>query len=408
LELRVSEKLSSGYLTSPEFGRDPYRLNGVLREQGPVHAIDFPPGATAFLVVGYEHVRAAFTDPRLSKDLRNAPDWFRERMMANSPVVAHNMVTADPPEHSRLRRLVAGGLTPRRVQQLRPRIEAVTDELIDRFPSRGEFDLIEAFAVPLPLIVICELLGVAVEDRPAFREWTAVLLQSGYVEGEAARHRRSASEAIEAYFDRLLALRRRDPRNDLVTELVTAHDQGLCSHDEAISTLVQMLAAGYETTVHLIGNGTAALLLNPDQMQVFKEDPTLVPSAVEEFLRYDGPVERGTLRFAAEDMEIGGTHIPRGSFVHLSIGSADRDPAIFADPDRLDLRRTPNPHMAFGHGIHFCLGAPLALLEGQIAFERLLHRAGDLRLAVAPSALRWIADSSAVHGLQRLPVRRGT
>jgi cytochrome P450 len=400
--------ISADYLISDEFGADPYTPNSSLREQGPVHPIDFPPGAQAFLVVGYEHVRTAFTDPRLAKDLRHAPDWFRERMTANSPVLAYNMVTADPPDHTRLRRLVAKELTPRRVLKLAPRIQEITDELIDVLPAGCEFDFIEEFGVPLPLIVICELLGVPVEDRPKFREWTAVLLQSAYVLGEAAIRRKEASVAIERYFDLLIERRRAEPTEDLTSALVAVRDSeaGLCTHEELISTLVFLLIAGHETTVHMLSNGLAALLLNPEALTELKADPELVDSAVEEFLRFDGPVERGTLRWATEDMAIAGTHIPRGSFVHLSIGSAHRDPAVFPDPNRLDLHRGVGGHMAFGHGIHFCLGAPLARLEGRIAFNTLLRRLPDLELAVGASELRWLADSSIVHGLERLPVRR--
>jgi cytochrome P450 len=406
MESGTSDRLSSDYLTSPEFARDPYGPNDALRARGAVHPIDFPPGAEAFLVVGYEQVRAAFTDPRLSKDLRNGPDWFRERMTANSPAVAYNMIMSDPPDHTRLRRLVSSHLSPRRVQRLRTRIQTITDELIDALPASGEFDLMEQFCVPLPLIVICELLGIPAADRPAFRAWTAVLLQSAYVQGPAAERRRAASEAIESYFDRLSVLRRGDRRDDVVSSLVTARDAGRCTQNEVISTLVILLAAGHETTVHLISNGMVALLLDPDRMRELRDDPTLTPAAVEEFLRFDSPAERGTLRFATEDMELAGTRIPRGSFVHLSISSAHRDPAVFTEPHRLDLVRAPNPHLAFGHGIHFCLGAPLARLEGQIAFSTMLRRIPDLELAVAPQDLRWIADSSIVHGLERLPVLR--
>lgn len=404
----MTNTISADYLISPEFGTDPYTLNSALRNKGPVHPIDFPPGAQAFLVVGYEHVRAAFADPRLSKDLSNAPDWFRERMTANSPVLAYNMVTSDPPDHTRLRRLVAKELTPRRVLRLAPRVQAITDELIDGLPTSGVFDFIEEFGVPLPLIVICELLGVPVGDRPRFREWTAVLLQSAYVQGDAAIRRKEASVAIEQYFDQLIERRRAEPADDLVSALVAVRDQeeGLCSHEELISTLVFLLIAGHETTVHMMSNGLAALLLNPEALAELKANPDLVDSAVEEFLRYDGPVERGTLRWAGEDIEIAGTHIPRGSFVHLSIGSAHRDPEVFTDPDRLDLHRGAGGHIAFGHGIHFCLGAPLARLEGRIAFNTLLRRLPDLELAVPPERLRWLADSSIVHGLEQLPVRR--
>lgn len=401
-------KIPSDYLESADFAVDPYRLNGALREQAPVHPIDFPPGASAFLVVGYEQVRAAFLDLRISKDLRHCPGWFRERLLVNSPVLASNMMTSDPPEHTRLRRLVARELTPRRVQDLEPRIREVTEGLIDALPASGEFDLMERFCVSLPLIVVCELLGVPVEDRPLFRTWTSVLLGSAYVQGELAERRRQVSTAMADYLSDLIARRRREPLGDLTSALVKGADaEDGWKHSELVSTLVTMLIAGHETTVHLFGNGMAALLLDDERRRELAANPSLMPNAVEEFLRYDGPVERGTLRFASEDMEIAGVKIPYGSFIHLSVGAADRDPAEFPDPDRLDLHRATGSHIAFGHGAHFCLGAPLARLEGQIGFEALLRRLPGLNLAVPADELRWIRDSSVVHGLEALPVRLG-
>lgn len=402
----MSEILPADYMISPEYGADPYTPNAKLRAQCPVHRIDFPPGAESYLVVDYEHVRAGFTDPRLSKRLDNGPDWFHQRLLENSPVLAYNMMTSDPPEHTRLRRLAGKTLTPRRMGVLRPRIQELTDDLIDAFPDAGHVDLRADFAVPLPLTVICELIGVPIEDRPQFREWAFVLNQSAYLEGEMARRRKAASEAVQDYFDRMMSLRRADPRDDLITAIVhAAAADGTFTDEALISTLIFLLIAGHETTSNLMSNGALALLRNPDQLELLREKPELVPAAVEEFLRYEGPVERGTPRFATEDMTFGGVDIAKGSFLLLSVGAADRDPAEFEDPDRLDITRSPNRHMAFGHGAHFCLGAPLARLEGQIAFETLLRRVPAMELAVAVDQLRWMADTSINHGLEELPVR---
>ncbi|MFC8077824.1 cytochrome P450 [Streptomyces sp. NPDC057307] len=402
----MNEILPSDYMTSSEYAADPYTPNAELRGKCPVHRIDFPPTAESYLVVDYKHVRAGFTDPRLSKRLDNGPAWFHRRMLENSAVLAYSMVTCDPPEQTRLRRLVSRAFTNQRMEALRPKIQKLTDDLIDAFPESGEVDMRADFAIPLPLTVICELIGVPLEDRPQFREWAFVLNQSAFVEGEIATRRRAASEAVHEYFSRLMVLRRQAPCDDLITAIVREADaDGSFTEDELVSTLIFLLIAGHETTSNLIGNGILALLRHPGQLDLLRSDPSLMGSAIEEFLRFEGPVERGTPRFATEDMTVGGTEIPKGSFVLLSVGAADRDPAEFENPDELDITRSPNRHMGFGHGAHFCLGAPLARIEGQIAFETLLRRVPSMELAVEPRQLQWIADTSINHGLETLPVR---
>jgi cytochrome P450 len=410
VEKERSDVLPPDFFFTPEFGRDPYAIHKKLRERGPVHRVDFPEGHSGFLVVDYEHVQAALNDPRLSKDIHKGPKWFRDRMLENSAVLSHNMVVADPPDHRRLRRPASRTFTGRRIAELRQRIQEITDDLIDTFPQSGEIDLIQDFAVSLPLQVICELFGVSVENRARFREWAAVLLlSSSATEGDVAERRRAASSAVTEYFAGLMARRRDEPGEDLVSELLRAMaGPDALSEQEVISTLVMILIAGHETTLHLIGNGTVALLTHPDQLQLLKADPDLIPDAVEELLRYDGPIERATVRFAAEDLELAGVRIPKGSFVHLSVAASARDPKIFPDPDRFDITRPDNRHMGFGHGPHTCLGAPLARMEGQIAFATLLHRVPDIELAVPPDELEWLVDTSIVRGLERLPVRTGT
>ncbi|WP_371779080.1 cytochrome P450 family protein [Streptosporangium subroseum] len=400
----MSEKLPIEFVFNPEFGRDPYAAYATLRDGGPVHAIDFPPGMDAFLVIGYEHGRQALNDPRLAKGMSRGPARFREFTSADNPVLAHNMLNSDPPDHTRLRRLVSKAFTPRRTESLRPRIQEITDGLIDAMAAKGHADLLDDFAFPLPIIVICELLGVPAEDRDDFRDWSTTLVSPARDE-EQTRHRAETDAATRAYFTRLIAERRAEPRDDMVSALVAASDEEeLLSEQELLATLTLLLIAGHETTVNLIGNGMLALLTHPDQLRLLRDKPELLPSAIEEFLRYDGPVERATFRFAAEDLEIAGVHIPKDSIVHISLGAVDHDPEAFDAPETLDIARTENRHVAFGHGIHFCLGAPLARLEAQIAFGTLLRRLPGLALACAPSEIVWRQDGSIIRGLRALPV----
>ncbi|MEU7894987.1 cytochrome P450 [Nonomuraea sp. NPDC049152] len=395
----MTDKLPFEFFFSPEFSADPYAVYSELRAKGPVHPIDFPPGATSFVVVDYEYARPALNDPRLSKSLANGPEWFRDMISQQNPVLADNMLMSDPPDHTRLRRLVQKAFTPRRIEELRPRVQQITDELIDAF-SGDRIELIDAFAFPLPIIVICELLGIPDADRADFRSWSGALVNPALTE-ELSRQRDEAGAALRAYFADLIAERRAAPTDDLVGALVTSTE---LSEQELVSTLALLLIAGHETTVNLIGNGMLALLRNRDQLDLLRAKPELLPNAVEEFLRFDAPVERGTFRMALEDMEIAGTPIPKGSFVHVSIGAAGRDPKAFEQADALDVTRSDNRHVAFGHGIHFCLGAPLARMEGQIAFGSLLGRLPDIRLGCEEKELTWRFSGSILRSLSALPV----
>ncbi|WP_431901712.1 cytochrome P450 family protein [Nonomuraea sp. bgisy101] len=395
----MTDTLPFEFFFSPEFSADPYAVYAGLRAKGPVHPIDFPPGATSFVVVDYEYARPALNDPRLSKNLANGPEWFRDAISQQNPVLADNMLMADPPDHTRLRRLVQKAFTPRRIEELRPRVQQITDELIDAF-SGDRIELIDAFAFPLPIIVICELLGIPDADRADFRRWSGALVNPAVTE-ELAAQRDEAGTALRAYFTGLIAERRATPTDDLVGALVTSTE---LSEQELLSTLALLLIAGHETTVNLIGNGMLALLRNRDQLDLLRAKPELLPNAVEEFLRYDAPVERGTFRTALEDLEIAGTHIPKGSFVHVSIGAAGRDPRAFERADTLDIERSDNRHVAFGHGIHFCLGAPLARMEGQIAFGSLLGRLPNIALGCEEKELSWRFSGSILRSLSALPV----
>lgn len=399
----MTRKVPTEFVTAP--GADPHPANAALRARCPVHEIDYPSGADAYVVVDYETNEEAFADSRLSKEIENAPDWYREMVLQNSPVLAHSIVMTDPPDHSRLRKIVSRAFMSRRLERLRPRIQQVADDLIDAFPDSGEIDLMSAFAIQLPLMVICEFLGVPVEDRTLFLAWARVLSQSPNARGEASERLQAGSQEVSEYFAKLLADRRADLREDFISELNQAVGAGTFTEDEALTMMIFLIIAGQKTTAYLIGNGTAALLRHQDQLELLRKDPELVSTAIEEFLRYEGSVDRGSLRVAAEDLRLGGVDIPRQSFVHLSVSCANRDPAVFDDPDMLDITRTPNRHMAFGHGAHFCAGAPLARLEGGIAFTTLLRRLPEFELVVPYEELPWVADSSIGRGLTALPIR---
>ncbi|MFJ3977391.1 cytochrome P450 [Streptomyces sp. NPDC090021] len=375
----------------PAFLANPFPLYRELREEGPVRRVVVAGGLDAWLVTRYEDALAALSDTRLSSDVRDASD---PRLLAQLPQTEResmlsNMLRSDPPDHTRLRRLVSKAFTARRVAELRPRIQAITDRLLDGIAPAGHADLVEEFALPLPVTVIGELLGVPVDDRHDFQRWTDRMVMRGAeppdpaVVNEAWQHMR-------AYVTDLIRAKRARPGDDLLSGLIAARDeQQRLSEDELIAMVFLLLAAGYITTVNLIGGAIAMLLTHPAQLDLLRDDPELLEGAVEEFLRYDGPVNPGIARFAREDGEIAGVSVPRGATVLIASAIADRDPERFPDPDRLDITRQDNAHLAFGHGVHYCLGAPLARLEGRIAIGTALRRLPGLALAVPPDEIPW-------------------
>lgn len=394
-----------------DFTRDPYPVYAGLRERGPVHRIRMPEGVDAWLVVGHEAGRTALADPRLSKEWRNAS----ESLGMTSIAAGRHMLSSDPPHHTRLRKLVAREFTPRRVEALEPRVQRFTDDLVDAMLARpdGRADLVESLSFPLPITVICELLGVPFLDRESFREWVTDALSASDEE-----QRKAATAAASTYLAQLLEDKRRQPGDDLLSALIRTnaanaeHAEGASvdgdgdrlSTNELMGTVWLLLVAGYETTVNLISNGVLALLSHPDQLAALRADWSLMPDAVEEMLRYDGPVESPTYRFTTEPVDIGGTTIPAGGeLVIVAIADANRDPGRFPDAERFDIRRDARGHLAFGHGIHYCLGAPLARLEGRIAIRTLLERCPDLALDIHPAALTWRAGML-IRGPKRLPV----
>jgi cytochrome P450 len=314
------------------------------------------------------------------------------------------MLDTDPPDHERLRALVSKAFTPRLIERMRPRVQAIADGLLDAVQDSGGMDLIDDYAFPLPITVIAELLGVPAEDRNNFREWSDAAVSGNasqeYLEEILIPHMQAFTDYLRALFEEKHA----NPRDDLVSALVQAEEAGdKLSEDELLGMVFLLLVAGHETTVNLIGNGVLALLQHPDQLRKLKDDPSLIKPAVEELLRYDGPVETSTERFAREDVDMGGTVIPRGEMVLVVLAAADHDPERFSDPDDLDITRTDNRHLAFGKGIHHCLGAPLARMEGQIAISTLLRRMPNLRLKGSSESLSWRLGMI-LRGLRGLPV----
>ncbi|WP_239014565.1 cytochrome P450 family protein [Archangium violaceum] len=392
-------------LWAPETRANPLPVYARMRQEAPlVRLFDPNLNIPVWVATRYKDVVDLVRDPRFTKDMRKLPDGSpsKLRRIDSMEVINRHMLSSDPPDHTRLRTIVSKAFTPRRVEELRPRVTAITHELLDAARARGEVDLLDAFAFPLPITVIAELLGVPVEDRDQFREWTTTIITPP-PNGDFEPLQKAGMQFIQ-YFQGLLARRRADPRDDLLTALMSAEEQGdRLSPQELISMLFLLLVAGHETTVNLIGNGVWALLRNPEQLERLRANPALIESAVEEMLRYRSPVETTTQRWATQDIEFRGQVIPAGESVMGSLLAANHDPEQFPEPEKFDITREPNRHVAFGFGIHFCLGAPLARLEGAIAINLLLERMPRLRFAVEPSALRW-RDGILVHGLQRLPV----
>ncbi|MFI9047367.1 cytochrome P450 [Streptomyces sp. NPDC053427] len=383
-----------------DFTADPYPYYAKLRSQGPVHRVRIPEGQEVWLIVGHDAVRSVLSDARFSKDWRDAELW--NEAVDNSPLFT-NMLDTDPPHHTRLRKLVAKEFTSRRVEALRPRVQQITDELLDAMLAdpEGRADLVDALAFPLPMTVICELIGVPTMDRDSFRAWSNEIIAP--TSPEAVQ---GATQAMAEYLIGLIEHKRSAPGDDLLSALIrTSDDDGdQLSRDELVGMAFLLLVAGHETTVSLISNGVRALLEHPAQLAALRADGSLLDNAVEEMLRYDGPVETATWRFAKEPVEIGGTVIPAREPVLVALASASRDPERFPAADDFDITREPRGHAAFGHGIHFCLGAPLARLEARIAIGALLDRCPDLALDCDTDALTW-RTGILIRGTERLPVR---
>ena len=385
---------------APAYFQDPYPHYRALRERDPVH---WSLLTRSWVLSRSAEIDAVLRDHRrFSSDDRHAR---HPRRGETDPLVGgRSMLMLDPPDHTRLRGLVAQAFTPRAIEALEPRIAAIAEELLAPLADGATFDLMDTLATPLPVTVIAEMLGVDPRDRAAFKRWSddvARTLEPTLTDGELRRAQRSARELAD-YFRGMIAERRRAPREDLLSTLIAAEEAGdRLSEDEMLVTLRLLLVAGNETTTNLIGNGLLALLRHPEQLAALRADPAILPAAIEELLRFDSPVQADA-RTALEDTSIGGQAIRRGDTLILLIGSANRDPAVCADPDRLDVRREPAAaHIAFGRGIHHCLGAPLARLEGRIAFEALLRTFREIRPAADDVTFK---DHVILRGLRFLPV----
>ena len=392
-------------LWSQEARVDLLPIYARMRQQAPIARLLSPSQRVPLWVVSrYKDAVELLRDARFSKDRYKLTEADRSRYFRLGEVAQldKHMLNADPPAHTRLRSLVAQAFTTRRVEDLRPRITSIAQRLLEALPAEGSVDLLDAFAFPLPVTVIAELLGVPTEDQDHFRAWTFTVLSPN---GSNLEPVRRAMVEFQQYLKDILARRRSEPRDDLISALLAAEEQGgdRLSAVELVSMVFLLMVAGHETTVNVIANGVWALLRHPEQLERLRANPALLEPAIEEILRYCGPVRHSTSRFAVQDTEFRGQLIPAGEMIMASVLSANHDPEQFDAPERFDITRTPNRHIAFGSGSHFCIGASLARLETSIALPLLLERLPRLRFAGEPSALRW-RGGLLIHGLERLPI----
>lgn len=393
-------------LSDPFFVQNPHDVFAWMRAEAPVYKARLSLGKNAYLITRYDDVRDALHDKRLLKDPNNAPTksggsgnfW----MPPSFRPLMHNMLNSDEPNHRRLRNLVHKAFTPRMIMKLVPRIEKIAHDLLDAAQQKSEVDLIRDYALPLPVTVIMEMIGIPEEDRYRFRGWTESIIVNPTILNMLRAV--PAVSKLMRYTRKLADKRRVEPQDDLLTALVQAEDEGdRFTEDELLGMVFLLIVAGHETTVNLIANGTLALLTHPDQMNLLRSDLSLMETAVEEMLRFDGPLQMTEIYFAREEYQLHGVAIPQGVAVLPAIMSANRDEVAFENPNQLDITRKPNKHLAFGQGIHYCLGAPLARLEGKIAFCALLERSPNLRLAVEQSQLKY-QPIMLLHRLEQLPV----
>lgn len=399
--MSLQENRTDIYLGGPEFIADPYPTYARLRRSTePYWYAHNGTGDGLWLVTRYEDVAFILKGAPISKD----GSKFRPQEPEQRRPLADNMLDKDPPDHTRLRSLVNRAFTPKRVRDLKPRVRKIVDDLIGRGKRKGHMEFIADFALPLPAMVIAELLGVPPEDRGTFHGWSNAVIATldvGTTE-RAIQQRMQAEYALSRHFKDLIRRRRREPREDLISALIRARDDHhRLTEEEMIAMCMLLLVAGHETTVNLLGNGLFTLLGHPAQLGQLMDNPQLIPSAIEEMLRFESPIQRALFRLAAETFTVGTTVIERGQQVSAIIGAANRDPDQFAKPDTFDITREPNRHLAFGRGIHYCLGAPLARLEAKIAFTSLFEQLPDLQLV--NHSPDWNSHT-VFRGLKTLPV----
>lgn len=395
ISMQTNSSLSENLFTEA-FTQNPFPTYEQMREKEPIMRILFPDGHYGWIITRYSDAVEALKDPRFVKDMRNA--GIEEDML----FINNNMLFSDPPDHKRLRGLVQKAFTPQLISGMRERIQQIADELLAEVEGQESINLIDEYAFPLPIIVISEMLGVPNSDRDKFRVWSNALIErSGREPDEDVRNLiMEFREYLADWFSKV----RQQPGNDLISQLIIAEEQGdrLTEH-ELFNLVMLLIIAGHETTVNLIGNGILALLQHPEQLRILQSRPELIHTAIEEVLRYNGPVEFSTGRWVKEDLEFKGVSMKRGESVIISLSSANRDPEQFNDPDLFDISREKSPHLAFGKGIHLCLGAPLARLEGEIAINTLLKRYPNIRLKVDVSELEW-RPGMIVRGVKEMPL----
>lgn len=396
-------------VTDPMFKANPFPFYAQLRAEAPVFPVKLPHSISrqrAWLITRYDDVLNVLKDERFVKDRRHAMTPEQLKKVPWIPPMfkplEHTMLDLDSPDHTRLRALVHKAFTPRLIEQMRDQVQALTNELLERVEPDGSMDLVADFALPLPLTMIGRILGVPAQDHQKFHRWSKTVVSAGTSRNYAVLI--PTIMRFLGYVKKLVRERRAYPQDDLITALVQSKEgSDQLSDDEILAMIFLLLIAGHETTVNLIGSGTLALLEHPDQLAKLRCEPALIKPAIEELLRFVCPLEMATERYARENITIAETTIPRGELVMAVIGSANRDANYFDNPDTLDITRKHNKHLAFGHGVHFCLGASLARLEGQIAISTLLQRMPDLRLRCAADQLRW-RGTFVLRGLEALPV----
>ncbi|APO46151.1 cytochrome P450 [Paenibacillus xylanexedens] len=392
-----SNESSKPAFFTKEFTHNPYPVYEMLRKEEPVFRLMFPHGEFGWIITRYEDAVQILKDPRFSKDM------VRRYGADNQSIFSNNMLFSDPPDHKRLRGLVQKAFTPKLVADMRSHIQDIADELLDNLPSQEKMNLIDDFAFPLPIIVISEILGVPLEDRDKFRIWSNTIIDASIAKSAELfeQHAREFTDYLTAWFAKV----RQDPGTDLISQLVIAEESGQqLTERELLGVVSLLIIAGHETTVNLIGNGILALLEHPEQRELLINQPELIHNAIEEMLRYNGPVEFSTSRWALEDIEFRGERIAQGDLVIVALDSANRDEQQFKDADIFDITREKSSHLAFGKGIHLCLGAPLARLEGEIAISTLLNRFPNIQLQADVNELEWRPGMN-IRGVKEIPVQ---
>ncbi|MGM0883849.1 MAG: cytochrome P450 family protein [Bacillota bacterium] len=393
-------------LSSPEFKKNAHEIYKQLRKNDPLHEITMPDGQRAWLTTRYDDAVQTLKDnERFTKNLRSlSPDEYAAIMPEKEmDLISRQMLSTDPPDHTRLRSIVSKAFSPQMIGEMNDEIQRITDDLIDRIQEKGRMEVLEDFAFPLPIIVISQMMGNPEDDHYLFKKWSNDFIESAN-NREKMKDAFPSIQAFRSYIEELIAERRKNPGSDLISMLIHAHDSGdKLTAEELSSTIWLLIVAGHETTVNLIGNGLLALLENPDQLRLWQIDQALTPSSIEELLRYYSPVEIATARWASRDFIWHGKNVSKGDLIFVGLAAANRDPEQFEDPDRLDITRNKNKHIAFGNGIHFCLGAPLARLEGKIALSTLIRRLPNLRIDTASEEFKW-RSGILMRGLERFPV----